>query len=197
MTRRRVELAFSLFSLFLAITPSLAGVCLAAGGAASAPKTASPPSPASSVPRDLSGIWEVRVTASLIGSSLLCRAVPQLNQTQLDTVLKARNLKELFYAVIPDSSRAWFERVCEPSFAGDLMRGTCRIPLTYANPCGLVADVTFRGQLRSDRDFAGEGDASVTTGGPGLCPQATCPGQVRIIARRVADVPRAAPKKAP
>jgi hypothetical protein len=165
--------------------------------AADDPKTPAPRSPAgtpSAPPRDLSGIWDVRVTATVVGSALLCRAVPELHQSQLDTVLKARNLKELFYAVIPDTSRAWFDSVCKPTFSGDMMWGTCRIPITYANPCDLVADVAFRGQLRNDREFTGEGNANVTTGGPGLCPEATCPGQVRIVARRVADLPRTAPK---
>jgi hypothetical protein len=178
MRGRPVSLAFS---LLLAITVLRAASCLAAGAA-----------------RDLSGIWEVRVTANVVeGGSFLCGAVPELNQTQVDTVIKASNLKELLYAVIPDSSRAWFDSVCDPVFTGDQVRATCRIPLTYARPCGLVSDVTFQGQLTGDTRFAGTGEADVTTGGPGLCPQATCPGQIRITARRIGGVPRAASARAP
>jgi hypothetical protein len=146
-------------------------------------------------PRDLSGIWQVRVTGTMVGTSLLCQAVPNLNYTQLDTVLKARNLKELFYAVVPDTSRAWFDSVCDPVFDGDQVIGTCRIPLTYARPCVLTADVTFRGRLTGDTSFTGEGQAEVVTGGPGFCPKATCPGELRVVARRVGDVPRPAAAK--
>ncbi len=176
----------SLLALGL-ITAAFAGSTkpAAPAGAAKAPVKA----------RDLSGVWQVHVTGGLVGSSLLCQAVPELNQTQLDTVLKARNLKELFYAVVPDSARAWFDSVCEPIFEGDQVRGTCRIPLTYASPCGLIADLTFHGRLVGDTSFTGEGQAQVNTGGPGLCPEATCPGELRVIARRIGDVPSSATPK--
>lgn len=184
----------------LAAACALLALCLAAGGGgseASEPKAkpgakpaASPKAPAKPV-RNLSGIWEVHLTGTLVGPSLLCRAVPALDYTQRDTVLAARNLEELLYAVVPDSALVWFDVVCDPIFDGDAVSGTCRVPLIYARPCTLLADLTFHGRLTGDRDFAGAGESVVTTGGPGLCPKASCPGQLRIVAHRIADVPPA------
>lgn len=185
----------------LAAACALLGLCLASAGsgpAAAGPKAkpAAERAAGSKAParpaRNLSGIWEVHLTGSLLGPSLLCRAVPALDYSQRDTVLAARNLEELLYAVVPDSALTWFDAICEPVFDGDAVSGTCRVPLSYARPCTLVADLTFHGRLTGDRDFAGEGESVVTTGGPGLCPKASCPGQLRIVARRVADVPPAA-----
>jgi hypothetical protein len=143
-------------------------------------------------PRDLSGIWEVTITGGLTGSSLLCRIVPALNMTEVDTVFAARSLEELVYAVIPDSSIAWFDAVCDPVFsggAGDTVSGSCRIPLVYANPCTLVGDITFDGALEGDHAFAADADGEVTLGGPGICPKTTCPCELKIMAQRIGDLP--------
>jgi hypothetical protein len=142
--------------------------------------------------RDLSGVWQTRITGGLIGESLLCQVVPELDRTQVDTVLTARNLSELMRAIIPDSSRTWFDSVCEPDFhgsAGDSLSGHCRIPAIYAKPCTLVGELDFRGRLHADQRFEGTGTGDVTLGGPGLCPKASCPGELRIVARRIGPVP--------
>jgi hypothetical protein len=143
-------------------------------------------------PRDLSGIWEVKITAGLVGTSLLCRVVPELSTTELDTVPRARNLKELIYAVIPDTSIAWFDSVCEPVFSGDngeQVSGDCLIPLVWASPCNLEADLSFEGALDREGRFTCIGLGDVSLGGPGLCPKTTCPGEILIVARRVGAVP--------
>ncbi len=143
-------------------------------------------------PRDLSGIWEVKVTGSIEGSTLLCRVVPPFNHAQLDTVERASSLEELFHALVPPSSREWLDSVCDPVFygaRGDSLRGTCQIPLTYAKPCRLVADIQFRGHLAAPDRFEGQGGGDVEMGGPGMCPVTACPGTIQIAARRLGPVP--------
>jgi hypothetical protein len=148
--------------------------------------------PGAAAARDLSGIWEVKVTGTIEGSTLLCRVVPPFNHTQLDTVARAGSLEELFHALVPPSSRDWLDSVCDPVFygpGGDSLRGTCQIPLTYAKPCRLVADVEFRGRLTSADRFAGQGGGDVELGGPGMCPASACPGTIQVVARRLGPVP--------
>jgi len=148
--------------------------------------------------RDLSGVWQTRITGDLVGDSFLCQVVPNLDQTQVDTVRTATNLKELMQAIIPDSSRTWFDSVCEPTFhgaRGDSLTGHCRIPAVYAKPCTLVGDLTFHGRLQTDDYFQGVGSGDVTLGGPGMCPKTGCPGELHIVARRIARLP--APAAAP
>ena len=132
------------------------------------------------------------MTGGAEGSTLLCRVVPPFNHAQLDTVERASSLEELFHALVPDNSRAWLNSVCDPVFfgpRGDSLRGTCDIPLTYAKPCRLVADIQFRGRLVAADRFEGRGGGDVTLGGPGLCPATACPGTVQIVARRLGPVP--------
>jgi hypothetical protein len=154
--------------------------------------------PAAAAPRDLSGVWEVKVTGAIEGSTLLCRVVPPFNHTQLDTVPRASSLEELFHALVPPSSRDWLDSVCDPVFygpRGDSLRGTCQIPLTYAKPCRLVSDIQFRGHLASADRFTGQGSGDVELGGPGLCPVSSCPGSIQVTARRLGPVPgRLVPK---
>jgi len=142
--------------------------------------------------RDLSGVWETRITGGLVGDSFLCQVVPELDRTQVDTVRTAHSLRELMQAIIPDSARTWFDSVCEPTFhgtAGDSLTGRCQIPAIYAKPCNLVGDLAFQGRLHGDDRFAGSGTGDVTLGGPGLCPKSSCPGELRILARRIGPVP--------
>jgi hypothetical protein len=168
-----------------ALAALLTALALAASGAAA---------------RDLSGVWQTRITGGLIGESVLCQMVPELDRTQVDTVLTAHSLKELMRAIIPDTSRTWFDSVCEPTFhgaAGDSLTGHCRIPATYAKPCGLVGDLTFHGSLHGDGQFIGMGTGDVTLGGPGLCPKTGCPGELHIVARRIGPVPKRGAPAAP
>jgi len=137
-------------------------------------------------------VWQTRITGQLVGDSFLCQVVPDLDRTQVDTVRTATNLKDLMRAIIPDSSRTWFDSVCEPTFhgaSGDSLTGSCRIPAVYAKPCTLVGDLTFHGRLRSDDHFEGFGTGDVSLGGPGMCPKTACPGELRIVARRIARLP--------
>ena len=148
--------------------------------------------PGAALGRDLSGVWQTRITGELIGESFLCQVVPNLDRTQVDTVRTATNLKELMQAIIPDSSRTWFDAVCEPAFhgsGGDSLTGNCQIPAVYAKPCTLVGDLTFHGRLHSDDRFEGFGKGDVTLGGPGMCPKSSCPGKLHIVARRIARLP--------
>jgi hypothetical protein len=142
--------------------------------------------------QDLSGVWQVRLTGTLVGPSLLCQAVPPLNMSWRDTVLSAHNLRELLYAVVPDSARTWFDRVCAPRFSGDQVAAACRIPLTYAKPCILTSNMTFHGAVTGGIQFTGKGQGDVTLGGPGLCPEASCPGEIDLVATRVGPVPAGA-----
>jgi hypothetical protein len=142
--------------------------------------------------RDLSGVWQTRITGGLVGDYFLCQVVPELDRTQVDTVRTAHNLRELMQAIIPDSARTWFDSVCEPTFhgtRGDSLTGRCRIPAVYAKPCNLVGDLSFHGRLHTDDRFEGSGTGDVTLGGPGLCPKSACPGELRIVARRIGPVP--------
>lgn len=167
----------------------IAAAALAAGQGPGETRRASGPSLSRG---DLSGIWEVRINAGLVGPSLLCRVVPELSTTELDTVPRARNLKELIYAVIPDSSVEWFDSVCEPVFSGEngnQVSGDCLIPLVWASPCNLEADLSFEGALDQEGRFTCVGLGDVTLLGPGLCPKTTCPGEILIVARRVGAVP--------
>jgi hypothetical protein len=153
--------------------------------------------PDAALGRDLSGVWQTRITGELVGESFLCQVVPNLDRTQVDTVRTATNLKELMQAIIPDSSRTWFDSVCEPAFHGahgDSLTGACRIPAVYAKPCTLVGDLTFHGRLRSDDRFEGFGKGDVTLGGPGMCPKSSCPGELHIVATRIARLPAPAPR---
>jgi len=152
---------------------------------------------AGAAPRDLSGVWQTRITGELVGESLLCQVVPNLDRTQVDTVRTASSLKELMQAIVPDSARTWFDSVCEPSFhgaAGDSLTGRCRIPAVYAKPCTLVGDLTFHGRLHGDDRFEGFGKGDVTLGGPGMCPKSGCPGELHIVARRIARLPAPPPR---
>ena len=163
-------------------------IVLLAAALAAAPGNAAEPG-ASAKGQDLSGVWQVKLTGNLIGPSLLCQAVPPLNMSWRDTVLSARNLRELFYAVVPDSARPWFDRVCSPRFTGDTVTAACRIPLTYARPCVLTADIAFNGKLALGTQVTGRGTGDVVLGGPGLCPAASCPGEIDLVATRVGPVP--------
>jgi len=147
--------------------------------------------------QDLSGIWQVKLTGNLIGPSLLCQAVPPLNMSWRDTVLAAGTLRELFTAVVPDSARPWFDRVCTPRFSGDTVSAACRIPLTYAKPCVLTADITFHGKLAHGTQVTGRGTGDVALAGPGLCPAASCPGEINLVATRIGPVPPGARGSAP
>jgi len=159
---------------------------------AAAPGHAAEPGASASKGRDLSGVWQVKLTGHLTGPSLLCQAVPPLNMSWRDTVLSARDLRELLYAVVPDSSRLWFDRVCAPRFTGDQVAATCRIPLTYAKPCALTANMTFHGTLAEGTQVTGRGTGDVALGGPGLCPTASCPGEIDFVATRISPVPASA-----
>jgi hypothetical protein len=159
---------------------------------AAAPGRAAESGKNASTGRDLSGVWQVKLTGNLTGASLLCQAVPPLNMSWRDTVLSARDLRELLHAVVPDSSRLWFDRVCAPRFTGDQVAATCRIPLTYAKPCILTANMTFQGTLAQGTQVTGRGTGDVALGGPGLCPAASCPGEIDFVVTRIAPVPAGA-----
>ncbi len=153
-------------------------------------KKAAPPPPGTRT-EDLSGIWEVRLNGKLVGSSLLCQAVPPLNLSWRDTVSSARNLEELVDALVPDSSRVWFDRACRPRYKGNTVAASCRIPMTYAQPCVLVADIEFNGVMRDHDHVSGTGGGDVSLAGTGVCPQASCPSEITLVAHRVGPVPRA------
>lgn len=182
------------------IRPSINRIILTASfllvAITAAPARAADPPASSGKGQDLSGVWQVKLTGTLGGPSLLCQAVPPLNMSWRDTVQSARNLRELLYAVVPDSARTWFDRVCTPRFSGDRVVAACRIPLTYAKPCLLTANMTFQGTLASGSQVTGLGTGDVTLGGPGLCPEASCPGEIELVATRVGPVPAGARNEA-
>lgn len=159
---------------------------------AAGPGRAAEPGSISSPGQDLSGVWQVKLTGHMTGSSLLCQVVPPLNMSWRDTVLSARTLRDLLYAVVPDSARPWFDQVCTPRFTGDTVAAACRIPLTYAKPCILTANMTFHGTLASGKQVTGRGTGDVALGGPGLCPAASCPGEIDFVATRIGPVPAGA-----